>query len=79
MRFIVRLVCGCCDRSVHFKNEAYIRDVFLEAGLISSTTFTDHNGVVHEGVDTFYGYTTDKDEHRGLDYIKSQLMYRDLG
>jgi hypothetical protein len=63
-----KLTCGCCTAEMRFRDKDSAEAAFDRAGL-GHTHVTDDDAVVHEGVDTFYGFTTSEDEKRGLDYL----------
>lgn len=48
--------CGCCATTMRFFDKKSATEVFVKAGLQNSATITDDHGVVHEGIDTFYGF-----------------------
>jgi hypothetical protein len=52
-----RCDCGCCTATMRFKNKAAVEEAFAKAGLVNSATIVDDKGVVHEGIDTFYGFS----------------------
>lgn len=65
-------LCGCCDVEMLFRSRESAMTAFEKAGL-AHTSITDDTGVVHEGVDTFYGFRTGKEPKRGLDYLVKLL------
>jgi hypothetical protein len=58
---------------MRFKDQASIENAFAVAGLRNGAIITDDENQVHEGIDTFYGYWTEENENRGLDYLADQV------
>jgi len=57
MEFFARADCGCCDVGpMMFRSEASAVRAFSRVGLRNGGTIVDDANVVHEGVDTFYGF-----------------------
>lgn len=72
-KFIVQLSCGCCDSEVFFYEEQTLIDQMQNAGFSVSASITDDLGIVVENVDTFYGYRTEKESQRSLEYLIEKL------
>ena len=51
--------CGCCFATMHFKSLEAVEQAFAKVGLCNGAVITDDEGVIHEGIDTFYGFSTD--------------------
>ena len=69
---VVKQDCGCCETTMHFKDEASARAAFSKAGLGNGMSITDDAGDVHTGLDTFYGFHAPSEPMRGLgDLIKT--------
>lgn len=54
--------CGCCTIGMKFKNDESVKAAFAAAGLTNGAEITDDDGVRHEGIDTFYGFSTEEGE-----------------
>lgn len=67
----VKCTCGCCTEELLFKDRASAALAFNKAGLDCSATIVDDAGVEHKELDTFYGYTFQKEEveKRSLKYL----------
>ncbi len=63
---VVKKDCGCCEDTLHFKNEASAREAFRKAGLTNSGIIVDDAGDRHDGLDTFYGFRAPEEPQRGL-------------
>lgn len=57
MYFEMAAVCGCCTVRLAFENEDKLKAAFKGQELVVNGKVTDDEGVEHEGIDTFYGYT----------------------
>lgn len=62
IKIIAQCDCGCCYEEMHFKDLESANKVFREAGLQNGATIKDDEGVEHTGIDTFYGFSTSKEE-----------------
>ena len=49
--------CGCCYAEMRFFSKKTAEDALKNVGLGNSVAITDDKGVVHEGLDTFYGFS----------------------
>jgi hypothetical protein len=76
-RFFARASCGCCEIEMSFENEDRIREVFDKTEVSSSGVIVDDQGVRHEGVDLFYGYSEKRAEMcgKGLNYLASEVAF----
>lgn len=61
--------CGCCTTEMQFRDEESANTAFASAGLESCATITDDAGVVHNEIDTFYGWWLPEAEPHGLAYL----------
>lgn len=63
--------CGCCTTEMQFESEAGAQAVFAKVGPGNGMVITDDAGVMHEGLDTFYGFSTSEAEEgdRSLGYL----------
>lgn len=73
LKFVAQLDCGCCDTTMQFHSVESAHAAFPKAGLDNGVTITDDAGVVHKGVDTFYGFRREEEEPRGLGFLAEQL------
>jgi hypothetical protein len=60
--------CGCCIAEMRFKDKESAEQAFLKAGVGNKMNITDDKGVVHEGIDTFYGFSTDEKHKFGFGF-----------
>lgn len=58
--------CGCCSTEMYFTDTASADAAFEKAGLGNGRSITDDRGTVHTGLDSFYGYSVDEPNKRGL-------------
>ena len=67
--------CGCCTATLHFKTPEAAAKAFADAGLANSATIVDDEGVKHECIDTFYGFSLEEDDAKGrsLGYLFDQV------
>lgn len=67
--------CGCCTATLHFKTPENAAKAFAGAGLNNSATIEDDEGVKHECIDTFYGFSLDEKDAKGrsLGYLFEQM------
>jgi hypothetical protein len=61
--------CGCCSTEMKFKDEESAARAFNEVGFGNGMTVTDDEGIAHDGIDTFYGFTVGEENKRGLGYL----------
>lgn len=66
---VVKKDCGCCEDTLHFKDEASARAAFAKAGLTNGGVIVDDAGDRHEGLDTFYGFRAPSEPERGLGHL----------
>ena len=52
--------CGCCKEELRFFSEKTALEALKKVGLGNFKTIVDDLGVVHEGLDTFYGFALEK-------------------
>lgn len=73
--FYAKKCCGCCTTTMRFKDVEAIGRAFMKAGLDVAATIVDDAGIVHEEVDTFYGFSKNQEEQgeRGIGYLVSLL------
>lgn len=73
--FYAKMCCGCCTVMLRFKDEEAIGRAFMKAGLDVAATIVDDAGIVHEEVDTFYGFSKNREEQdeRSIGYLASLL------
>jgi hypothetical protein len=45
---------------MRFKDKKSAEEAFLNAGPGNKMNITDDKGIVHEGIDAFYGFSTDE-------------------
>jgi hypothetical protein len=71
----VKQGCGCCTTEMQFQSVEAAQQAFAAVGLTSSGVIVDDAGERHEGVDTFYGFSTSEDEQdgRSLGYLVDRL------
>jgi hypothetical protein len=74
INIFVKLTCGCCEDVMQFESEDSAIDAFDKVGL-GHHDMIDDAGVLHTGVDTFYGYSlvSNEMESRGLGYLFERL------
>lgn len=67
--------CGCCTVRLRFHSLEKAQEAFKRAGLTVDATIRDDAGIVHEEVDTFYGFSENEEEQgeRSLGYLIDQL------
>lgn len=67
----VKQSCGCCTSEMQFEHVESATAAFQKAGLGDGIVITDDSGVRHEGLDTFYGFSTEQEaqESRSLGYL----------
>lgn len=67
--------CGCCEEELQFNDLAAASRAFQEAGLGNGMKIKDDTGMVHEGIDTFYGFSQEEGAaaSRGLGYLLDRL------
>lgn len=67
----VRSDCGCCTAELQFESVESATAAFQKAGLGNGVVITDDAGARHEGLDTFYGFSTEQEEQesRGLGFL----------
>jgi hypothetical protein len=63
---VVRKDCGCCEATLHFKDEASARAAFSKVGLANGGVIVDDAGDRHDGLDTFYGFRKADEPVRSL-------------
>jgi hypothetical protein len=63
---VVKKDCGCCEDTLHFRDEASAKAAFAKAGLTNGGVIVDDAGDRHEGLDTFYGFRAPEEPQRGL-------------
>jgi len=70
-RVYAKCDCGCCTAEMFFRNKESVIEAFTKVGMQNSATIVDDKGNIHEGIDTFYGFSMDKEEQqdRGLKYL----------
>ena len=70
-RVYAKYDCGCCTAEMFFRNKENVIEAFAKAGLQNGAKIVDDKGNIHEGIDTFYGFSMDKEEQhdRGLKYL----------
>jgi|WetSurMetagenome_2_1015567.scaffolds.fasta_scaffold452712_2 hypothetical protein len=70
-----KLDCGCCTTDMRFNSIESATEAFRKAGLGNGISIKDDAGVVHEGIDTFYGFSEDEEEqgNRSLGYLAEQV------
>ena len=63
--------CGCCTSEMQFESVESAAAAFQRAGLGNGVVITDDEGIQHEGLDTFYGFSTEQEEQesRSLGYL----------
>jgi hypothetical protein len=63
--------CGCCEAEMKFNSLESANEAFIKAGLGNGMSITDDEGVVHKGIDTFYGFCQKEEEvtNRDLKYL----------
>jgi hypothetical protein len=54
--------CGCCTVEMQFNSMSAARRAFARVGLGNGMKIRDDAGVLHKGIDTFYGCSANKDE-----------------
>jgi hypothetical protein len=57
MYFEMAANCGCCTVKMAFESEERLLAAFKKQGLTVYGKVTDDEGVEHEEIDTFYGFT----------------------
>lgn len=74
--FFIKQDCGCCTAEVQFESEDRLKEELTKLGLCNGGVLVDDAGVRHEGLDTFYGYSTDEEEarDRSLGYLAQQVI-----
>jgi hypothetical protein len=75
IKIYARCVCGCCDAQMAFTSVDSAARAFEAAGLTSNAVIVDDKGNAHEGIDTFYGFSTSDQvmAMRGLGYLFNQI------
>ena len=70
-RVYAKCDCGCCTAEMFFRNKESATEAFAKVGLQNGAKIVDDKGNIHEGIDTFYGFSMDKEEQhdRGLKYL----------
>ena len=51
--------CGCCTGVAHFSSLEHAAEVFKSLLLSVGASFTDDEGILHDDVDTFYGFSAE--------------------
>lgn len=74
-KFYASVCCGCCTATLHFKNEASISEAFGKVMYETAATIVDDAGITHHDIDTFYGWSQNKDNQCGksLGYLVSMI------
>lgn len=54
--------CGCCVAEMQFNDVASAEKAFAAAGIANGATIKDDAGVEHKDIDTFYPFSTNKEE-----------------
>ena len=62
IKIIAQCDCGCCTEKMYFKDLESANKAFAAAGLTNSATIKDDEGVEHNSIDTFYGFSTSEEE-----------------
>jgi hypothetical protein len=55
MKYIMQCDCGCCEDELSFDSDEAANAAVKKAGLMNNGTIIDDEGIVHTGLDTFYG------------------------
>lgn len=66
--------CGCCETELSFISTDSANKAFAAAGL-GIKDIVDDKGNMHEGIDTFYGFSLDEGEaaKRSLGYLMERI------
>ena len=65
--------CGCCNVDMLFRSVESAERAFLAVGLAVGAEIVDDAGTPHDGIDTFYGFTRNGKNERGLKDLVGHL------
>lgn len=70
--------CGCCSTEMQFRDLASAQKAFDAVGLGNGMKIKDDTGTIHEGIDTFYGFSQEEEEtdNRSLGYLMDEVAKR---
>lgn len=70
-----KMCCVCCIAEMKFKDEQSALSAFVRSGLDVTATIVDDEGVTHEDIDTFYGFSLDakEQEEKSLMHLAKKI------
>lgn len=70
--------CGCCTEEMQFTSKESAQAAFDKVGMGNGKVIKDDAGAKHDGIDTFYGFSTTEEEQggRSLGYLMDLVSGR---